>query len=77
MLEEGRRVVVTGETEGGGTYNFDKVATATGADEAVFVTVPFLATEMAVDQFPLAGRVVCYRRHGLWCSLRSRGQGEE
>lgn len=36
-----------------------------GTDEAMLVAVPFLAAEMTVDQFPLAGRVICYRRHSL------------
>lgn len=42
-----------------GTYNFNKVATTMRTNEAMLVAVPFIATEMAVDQFPLARRVVC------------------
>lgn len=62
-----------------GTYDFYKVATAMGTNETVFVSVPFLTAEMAVDQFPLARRVVCYRRHDWGCSRREqeRGQGGE
>lgn len=58
-----------------GTYDFNKVATAMGTDEAMLVAVPFLAAEMAVDQFPLAGRVVCYRRHSLGEVPAGAGKG--
>lgn len=43
----------------------------------MFVSVPFLAAEMAVDQFPLARRVVCYRRHDWGCFRREQGRGDK
>lgn len=51
----------------------------------MLVSVPFFSAEMAVDHFPLAWRVVRYRRHDLADSSpgkqeqreRERYEGEE